>query len=103
MASTPFCQIGYADSSSAHRSSLGKGCDKTSTLVKMCRGFDTKRKEAMTHRMMLVSHDFREVKAVVVARRKQNAGVAQAEERLNRNQQVGVSNTSLGSTFEERE
>ena len=31
----------------------------------------------MTHRMILVSHDFKEVKALVVAKRKDNADVAQ--------------------------
>ena len=35
----------------------------------------------MTHRMILVSHDFKEVKALVIARRK-DAGVADHSARL---------------------
>lgn len=51
----------------------------------------------MTHRMMLVSHDFTKVHSIVVARRRQ-AGVAQVEERIFRTDEVGASIASTGST-----
>jgi hypothetical protein len=35
----------------------------------------------MTHKMILMSHDFKEVHKIVVARRKDDASVAQQEER----------------------
>ena len=53
----------------------------------------------MTHKMILMSHDFKEVLKVVVARRK-HATVAQVEEQPIRTRQVGVSTTSGSSSSE---
>lgn len=53
----------------------------------------------MTHRMILMSHDFKEVHKIVVARRK--ASIAQVEERIFRTDEVGASIASAGSNFEE--
>ena len=55
----------------------------------------------MTHRMILMSHDFKEVKAILIARRK--ASIAQVEERIFRTDEVGASIASAGSTHKERE
>ena len=55
----------------------------------------------MTHRMILVSHDFKEVKAVVIARRK--AGIAQAAEHAPRKGEDGTSSVSACSILKERE
>lgn len=56
----------------------------------------------MTHRMILMSHDFKVLK-VVVAKRKHKADVAQVGERIFRTDEVGASTASIGSTFEESE
>ncbi len=53
----------------------------------------------MTHRMILVSHDFKEVKAVVIARRK-DAGMAELERSLRTGEDAGE-NPATGSIFEE--
>jgi hypothetical protein len=49
----------------------------------------------MTHKMILMSHDFKEVLKIVVARRK--ASIAQVEERIFRTDEVGASIASAGS------
>ena len=54
----------------------------------------------MTHRMILVSHDFKEVKAVVIARRK-DAGMAEEAMHLTRNEDYSCSTQDTGSIFEE--
>ena len=53
----------------------------------------------MTHKMILMSHDFKEVKAMMIAKRK-DADVAQVGERLPRMQEVGTSNVSIGPSFD---
>ena len=58
------------------------------------------RKEAMTHRMILVSHDFKEVKAMVVAKPKDDAGIAQVAEHAPRKGEDGTSSVSACSNSE---
>ena len=50
----------------------------------------------MTHKMILMSHDFKEVHKIVVARRKDNADVAQVAEPLIRNEKGGSSSDPIG-------
>jgi hypothetical protein len=61
--------------------------------------FGFKRREAMTHKMILMSHDFKEVKAMVIARRK--AGVSQAEVSVPRKDECGISTISACSMIDE--
>lgn len=55
----------------------------------------------MTHRMILMSHDFKEVKAMVIAKRKDDAGIAQAAEHAPRKREDGTSSVSACSTYDE--
>lgn len=50
----------------------------------------------MTHRMILVSQDFREVKAMLTATPRNYADVAQVVEPLIRNEKGGSSNDPIG-------
>jgi hypothetical protein len=54
----------------------------------------------MTHKMILMSHDFKEVKAILIARRKDNAGVAQVAEHDIRNVEGESSNDSTSPRSE---
>ena len=58
----------------------------------------------MTHKMILMSHDFKEVKAVVVVRRKEHSRRVSSEARTSDSYPENSGSTPLpGSTFEERE
>lgn len=57
----------------------------------------------MTHRMILMSHDFKEVKALVIARRKDNASEVRQDERCIRNAEVDGSSPSRSPSFSESE
>ena len=56
----------------------------------------------MTHKMILMSHDFKEVKALVIAK-KINASEVRQDERLIRIQEVASSSLARSSSSDERE
>jgi hypothetical protein len=55
----------------------------------------------MTHRMILMSHDFKEVLKVMVAKKK-NAGMAEVDMHLTRNEDYSGSTPDSRSTFEQK-